>query len=58
MKKMKKNCTIFIPEGNSYCRLKGSAKEPRFKVSSERLSQEINILIRSPILKLTEIDVA
>ena len=50
------NCTILIPEGNSYCRLKSSARGPRFKVLSERLSIEIDILIRSPIQVLTEIN--
>ena len=33
-------------------------KGPRFNVSSERLSPEINILIRSSIPKLTKLDVA
>ena len=43
------NCTISTPKGNSYCRRKSSAGGHRFKVSSERLSTEIDIIIRSPI---------
>ena len=43
-----------MQEGNSYCRLKRSAKGPRFNVSSERLSPEIDIFIQSPIPKITE----
>ena len=50
------NCTMLIPMGNSYCRCKSSARGPRFKVSSEGLSTEKNILIRSPIKVLTEAD--
>ena len=52
------NCTVLIPEGKSYCRLKRSAKGPWFKVSSKRLSPDIDILIQSHIPKLTELDVA
>ena len=54
------NFTVSIPEkipGNSYCRLKSRAKGTQFKISSERLSPEIDILIRSTIPELTEIDV-
>ena len=43
------NCTILIPKGNSYCRRKSSARGPWFKVSSEGLSAEIDILLLSPI---------
>ena len=43
------NCTILIPIGNSYCRHKSSSRRPRFKVSSEGLSAEIDIPLQSPI---------
>ena len=52
------NRTILIPKGNSYCRRERSARGPRFKVSSEGLSTEIDIPQRSPIQVLTEADVA
>ena len=54
------NCTKLIPEGNSYYHRKSSASGPRYKVSPEGLSTEIDILLRSPIqiLVLTEVDVA
>ena len=45
-------------KGNSYCCRKNSAGEPQFKVSSEGLSIEIDILIWSPIQVHTEADVA
>ena len=51
------NCTILIPSGNSYCRRKSSAKDLGL-VSSEGLSPETDILIRSPIQVLTKTDVA
>ena len=41
--KKNENCIILIPKGNSYCRNKSSAMGPRFKVSSEGLSAEIDI---------------
>ena len=53
-----KNENLLILEGNSYCRLKRSGKGPLCQVSSERLSPEIDILIRSPIGKLTKPEVA
>ena len=52
------NCTILIPKGNSFCRRKSSASGPRFKVSSEGLSAEIDIPQRSPIQVQTKADVA
>ena len=52
------NCTILIPEGNSYCRRKSSARGPRFKVSSEGLSAEIDIPQQSSIQVQTKADVA
>ena len=56
-KKMKnENCTILIPKRNSYCRRKSSARGPRFKVSSEGLSAEIDISQRSPIQVQTKAD--
>ena len=55
-KKMK--IILYYPKGNSYCRRKSSARGPRFKVSSEGLSTEIDILIRSPIQVQTGADVA
>ena len=58
MKKNLKNSTILIPKGNWHCRRKSSARGPKFKVSSEGLSTEIDILIRSPIQVQTEADVA
>ena len=39
----KENFTILIPKGYSYCRRKSSVGGPRFKVSSEGLSAEIDI---------------
>ena len=51
------NCTILIPKGNSYCRRKSSAREPRFKVSSKGLSAEIDIPLWSPIQVQTKVDV-
>ena len=48
------NCTIL----KSYCSRKSSARRPRVKVSSEGLSTEIDILIRSTIHVLTKADVA
>ena len=48
-KKKIENCTILIPKGNSYCRLKSSARGLRCKVSSEGLSAEIDIPLQSPI---------
>ena len=58
--KLKKieNCTTLIPEGNSYCRRKSSARGPRFIVSSEGLSAEIDIPQRSPIQVQTKVEVA
>ena len=47
-----------IPKGNSYCRRKSSARGPRFKVSSEGLSAEFDIPLRSPIQVQTKVDVA
>ena len=38
-------------------RMKSSARGPRFKVSSDGLSTEIEVLIRSPIQEVTEADV-
>ena len=52
------NCTILIPKGNSYCRRNSSARGPRFKVSSEGLSAEIDIPLQSPIHVQTKADVA
>ena len=52
------NCILLITDGNLYCRLKRSPKGTRFRVSSKRLSPEINILIQSPIQELIEPDVA
>ena len=52
------NCTILIPEENSYCRNKSSARGPLFKVSSEGLSTEFDILIWSSIQVQIEADVA
>ena len=52
------NCTISIPKKNSYCHRKSSARGPRFKVSSEGLSAEIDIPLRSPIQVQTKADVA
>ena len=57
-KKKIENCTILIPKGNSYCRCERSARGPRFKVSSEGLSAEIDIPQRSPIKVQTRVDVA
>ena len=37
-RKKNENCTILIPEGNSYCRRKSSDRWPRSKVSSEGLA--------------------
>ena len=45
-------------KGNSYCRRKSSAMGPRFKVSTEGLSTEIDILIRLPIKVQSDADVA
>ena len=47
-----------ITKRNSYCRRKSSARGPRFKVPSEELSTEIDILIRLPIQEQTEAGVA
>ena len=58
MKYENENCNISIPEGNSYRDLKRSAKGPCFKVSSERLSPEIDIQMRPIIPKLTQLNVA
>ena len=55
-KKKNENCTILIPKGNSYCCRKSSARGPRFKVSSEGLSAEIDIPPRSPIQVQTKAD--
>ena len=52
------NCTMLIPKGNSYCHRKSSARGPRFKVSSEGLSAEIDIPLQSPIQVQTKADVA
>ena len=49
---------MLIPKGKSYCRRKSSGRGPRFKVLSEGLSTELDILIRSPIKVLIEADVA
>ena len=57
-KKKFKNCTILIPKGNSCCRRKSSGRGPQFKISTEGLSAEIDILIRSPIQVKTKADVA
>ena len=54
----KENCTLLIPKGNLYRLRKSSARGPRFKVSSEGLSSEIDILQRSPIQVQTKADVA
>ena len=56
--KMDENCFILIPKGNSYCRRKSSARGPRFKVSSEGLSAEIDIPLRSPIQVQTKSNAA
>ena len=52
------SCILLIPKGNSYCRRKISAREHRFKVSSEGLSAEIDIPLRSPVQVQTKIDAA
>ena len=52
------NFTILILKGNSYCCRKSSARGPRFKVSSEGLSAEIDIPQRSPIQVQTKVKVA
>ena len=52
------NCTILIPKRNSYCRRKSSTRGPRFKVSSDGLSTEMDTLIWSPIQVQTEADAA
>ena len=57
-KKKTENCTILIPKGNSYCGRKSSARGPLFKVSSEGLSVEIDIPLRSPIQVQTKANVA
>ena len=49
------NCTLFAIH---YCRHKSSTRGPQFKVSSEGLSTDIDIPIRSPIQVQTEVDVA
>ena len=49
IEKQNENRTMMIQKGNSYYRHKSSARGPWFKVSSEGLSTEIDILIRSPI---------
>ena len=54
--KKNENCTILIPKRNSYCCRKSSARGPRFKVSSEGLSAEIDIPQRSPIQVQTKAD--
>ena len=56
--KKNEKCTILIPKGNSYYRYKSSARGPRFKVSLEGISVEIDILIWSPIQVQTWVDVA
>ena len=49
-KKRKLHYSLLIPNGNSYCRRKSSARGLRCKVSSEGLSAaEIDIPLRSPI---------
>ena len=58
IEKKNENYTILISKGNPYYRRKSSARGPRFNVSSEGLSTEIDILIRSPIQVPTEADVA
>ena len=50
------NWTIIIPKGNSYCYRKSTARGPPFKVSSEGLSEEIDLLLRSPIQVQTKSD--
>ena len=50
------NFTVLIPKGNSYCHYKSRAMVYPSKISSERLSREIGILIQSPIQSLTELD--
>ena len=52
------NGTKLILKGNSYRRRKSIARGPRSKVSSEGLSTEIDILLRSPIQVLSKTDVA
>ena len=49
-------CTVLIPKENQYCRLKRSVKGLWFKVSSERMSPEFDVLIRSPIKTQTKLD--
>ena len=50
IKKLKITKLHYInPKGNSYCCRKSSARGPWFKVSSEELSIEIDILMRSTI---------
>ena len=60
LKKNIENCTILIPNGKSYCQRNRSTNglDPRFKVSSEGLLTDMDILIRSTIQVQTEADVA
>ena len=58
MKNEKENYILFIQNGNSYCSRKSSARGTRYKVSSEGLTAEIDILIRSLIQVQTKVDVA
>ena len=51
------NGTISILKEMSYCRRKSSASGPRFKVSFEGLSAEIDIPLRSPIQVQPKADV-
>ena len=57
LKKKNENYTISTPKENLHCHGKSRAKGPRFKISSEGLSAEINILQRSPIQVQTKVEV-
>ena len=50
-------CTTLLPKGNSYCCRKSNVRGPRFKIASEGLSTEIDILVQSTIQVPTEADV-
>ena len=58
-KKKKKRKLRSINSGEKFILLPQEKRHgPRLKVSSERLLSEIDILIRSPIPKLTKLDVS
>ena len=52
----KMKIAIINPKGKVILLPKEKHQGPRFKVSSERLSPEIDKIIWSPILTLTELD--